>query len=90
MIAWKVMGQDAVGLVIGLLFFIVTVTLITVLFKRLTKNEKVLIKDNGWFKYPKEYKVIESDLTGEALGWTYFLYIVALFVIIGISCAIIF
>lgn len=90
MIAWKVMGEDAVGLVVGLLFFIVTVTLITVLFRRLTKNERVLIKDNGWFKYPKEYKVVETDLTGEALGWTYFLYIVALFAIIGISCAIIF
>jgi hypothetical protein len=90
MIAWKVMGEDAVGLVVGLLFFIVTVTLVTLFFKRITRTRKVLIKDNGWFKYPKEYKVIESDITGEALAWTYVVYIAVLLITIGISCAIIF
>lgn len=90
MIAWKVMGQDAVGLIVGLLFFLTTVTLVTLFFKRITRTRKVLIKDSGWFKYPKEYKVIESDITGEALAWTYVVYIAVLLITIGISCAIIF
>ena len=90
MIAWKVMGQDVIGIIVGLLFFFVSITVVTVGFNRIIRDKKILIENPGFFSYPKKYEVIKSDVEGEAKAWTYFLYIVVLLIIIGISCAIIF
>lgn len=64
LVAWKVMGKDVVGIVLGIIFFIVLVTLMLLFFKRVVLNRKTLIKKTPlgfWKGSTKEWVIIESN-----------------------------
>jgi len=66
MIAWKVMGQDVVRILLGLLFMII----ITFMFFRIYRNtflpKRVKIEDQGWFK-SKKYEIVKPNLNWDGI-----------------------
>ena len=88
LIAWKVVGQDVLGLFVGILVFLVGIVLIYWSYRKSCMPIKICVKDEGWFK-AKEYKIIEIDHDIN-LGFAVFCHAVAFFGLIGIVCAIIF
>ena len=91
MVAYKVIGRDLVKVVLGLLFIIITTWFIWFSFKRTCLPQKILIKDNGFMKYPKEYQIIEPKFgNGEGLGAIRMAHLVAFFLTIWITYSIMF
>jgi hypothetical protein len=88
LIAWKVVGQDVLGLGVGLLVFIIGVILLAWSFKKTCLPLKVCIKDEGWFK-AKEYKIIEVDSEMNA-GLAISLHGLSLFALICSYCSCLF
>jgi len=90
LIAWKVVGQDMLGLGVGLIVLFIGVTFITWSYRRTVLSRRILVKDEGWFK-AKTYEIVHSryDNTGE-YGFVQLVHGIALFALIGISIATIF
>ncbi len=59
MVAWKIIGKDAVRIFLGLLFFVLMTWIFVKIYKNTYSIRRVLVKNPGLFKYPKEYQVIE-------------------------------
>lgn len=73
LIAWKVVGQDVVRILLGLIFIFMFTWLLIYSFRRTCIERRVLVKreNPGFMKYPKlkEYKIIEPLFgDGEGLG----------------------
>lgn len=90
MVAWKVMGQDVVRIVLGLLFFAVAIFIEIRVYKSLFKEKKVLKTDPGFFKYPKEYEVVPAKVEDEEALWTTIVLCVFFLITIWITYAIMF
>ena len=67
MVAWKVMGKELVGIVLGLLFFFLFTFLLIWLYKRLIVARKVMVENPGFWKYPKKYEVVKTELDGDGV-----------------------
>ncbi|TSC67012.1 MAG: hypothetical protein CEO19_395 [Parcubacteria group bacterium Gr01-1014_73] len=78
LVAWKVLGKDFVGVIIGVPLLVVWTMLFTVFWRRLYCVRKVLERIDGKQKF---YKVIEPQITGEdrelVTGFLFFGYLVA-------------
>lgn len=81
MIAWKVIGKDIAKIVLGLMFFLTMFVVIWNIYKKVILTRKYVVNDPGLFKYPKEYKVVESNLDGEEKAWLS----IALLCVLGLS-----
>ena len=90
MVAWKVMGKDVIKIIIGLLFFIVFASILIYTFKRLTKEHRILIENPGFMKYPKKYQVIEATFDAEDTTIIAVIFIIAFFIGIWITYAVMF
>ena len=93
LIAWKVIGADAVRILLGLLFFIVLTVLIMKLYKRSVPDKKVLVKNvpqGMWKRNIKEYKIVESALDGEEKIWMTVILAIVFLVGIWITYSIMF
>lgn len=88
LIAWKVVGQDVLGLIVGTFVFLIGVPIIIWSYRKICIPQKICTKDNGWFK-SKEYEVVEvSDDVN--IGGAAMLHGFAFFLLVVITCAIIF
>ena len=67
MVAWKVMGKELVGIILGLLFFFLFTFLLIWLYKRLIVARKVMVENPGFWKYPKKYEVVKTELDGDGV-----------------------
>jgi len=83
LIAWKVVGQDVLGVVIGVPLWITIVLVLVWAYKRTCLPYRVVIEDPGLFKYPKKYEVVNSRFDD---GGTIFTFAI-LFVGATIGCA---
>lgn len=57
LVVWKVIGEQAVHLVFGLLEIVLFLPIFLWSYRRMCMDKRVVVKDGGWFK-EKEYKVI--------------------------------
>jgi hypothetical protein len=90
LIAWKVIGQDIVRIILGLFFFTVLTIIEIKIYRRVVMSRKELIKDPGFLKYPKEYQIVESNCDGEETIWMTVILLVVFLVGIWITCGIMF
>ncbi len=90
LIAWKVIGQDIVRIILGLFFFAVLTIIEIKIYRRVVMPRKELIKDPGFLKYPKEYQVVESNCDGEETIWMTVILLVVFLLGIWITCRIMF
>ncbi len=88
LIAWRFIGDDVMGMAVGLIVFFIGVIMIYWSYRKMCMPKRVLIKTEGWFK-AKEWKIIEVaddvNVAGAIFG-----HGVAFFGLIGIVCAIMF
>ena len=95
MIAWKVMGRDAVRIVLGIIFIIMFIWLLIYSFRKTCIERRVLVKqeNKGFLRYPKtkEWKIIEPLLQdGDGLGIVRIAHIVFFLIAIWITYGIMF
>jgi len=90
MVAWKVMGQDIVRILLGLLFFTTFVTTLILIYRRVVLPRKYMIENPGFLRYPKKYEVVETGLDSDGIGWVTLLFVVAFLLCIWITYAIMF
>lgn len=95
MVAWKVMGESIVRILLGLLFFIVILILIYKLNRRLVFPRKIVIERKGFLGLSgKTYEIKEPVFSDSAYnGWQVGFPIISLFILmcsVGITCAIMF
>jgi len=95
MIAWKVIGRDAVRIVLGLLFIAMFVWLLIYSFRKTCIERRVVTKrtNPGFLRFPKEkeWKIIEPLFTdGEGLGIIRIAHLLLFFVAIWITYGIMF
>lgn len=92
MVAWKVMGKDLVRILLGIVFIAIFTWLLIFSFKRTCIERRVMTKNPGFMKYPKEYKIIEPLFgDGEGLGIIriahLFLFFIGIWITFGIMFA---
>lgn len=90
MVAWKVIGKDIVGIVLGLLFFTVFTSVLIWIAKRTLTSKKVLTSNPGLFKYPKTYEVVKSELDNEGTIAVVISICISFLINIWITCGIMF
>lgn len=90
MVAWKVIGKDVVKIIIGLLFFITFTATLIYTFKRLTKEQRILIENPGFMKYPKKYQVIQSKYDAEDTTIIAVIFIIAFLIGIWVTYSVMF
>lgn len=98
MIAWKIMGEDAVGLtkdllgaVVGIPFFFLTSLILFWSYKRLCIPRKVLTKKGPGFFGEREYQIVTPENTGSWNPSEWAIAHALMFLVsTGISCAMIF
>lgn len=92
MIAWKVIGKDCIRIFLGLSFAIVLISFLIYSIKRTCLPRRVCVENPGLFKYPKKYEIVEPIFNKGRFynGWALFVYVVGIFVSIGVSCIIMF
>jgi hypothetical protein len=95
LIAWKVVGQDVVRILLGLIFIGMFTWLLIYSFRRTCIDRRVLIKNEnpGFMKYPKlrEYKIVEPLFgDGEGLGIIRIAHLIFFLIGIWITYAIMF
>lgn len=90
MVAWKVMGKDIVQILLGLLFFITFVTTLILVFRRIVLPRKFKVENPGFFKYPKKFEVVKTELDSEGVTIVTIVFIVAFLLSIWITYAIMF
>jgi hypothetical protein len=59
LVAWKIIGKDIARICLGLIFFILMTWIFVKIYKNTYSIRRVLVKNPGFLKYPKEYQVIE-------------------------------
>lgn len=91
LIAWKVVGEDVLGLSLGMIVFTVGMLFITWSYRRTVLTRKVCVQDDGWFK-AKKYELVESPYAGDTgeLAIVQLLHGIALVVLIAAVSAMIF
>ncbi len=90
MVAWKVMGKDIIQILLGLLFFITFVTTLILIFRRIVLPRKFLEVNPGLFKYPKQYKIVTTELDSEGVTIVTVVFVIAFLLSIWITYAIMF
>jgi len=95
LIAWKVVGQDVVRILLGLIFIGMFTWLLIYSFRRTCIDRRVLIKNEnpGFMTYPKlkEYKIVEPLFgDGEGLGIIRIVHLIFFLIGIWITYAIMF
>jgi len=90
MIAWKVVGQDVVRIILGILFFTVLTIIIVKVYRRVIISRSVLIENPGFMKYPKKYEVVKSELDSEGTVWMTIILLVVYLLGIWITYSIMF
>lgn len=90
MVAWKVMGKDIVKIILGLLFFATFITTLILIYRRIVLPHKFLESNPGFFKYPKTYKIVETELDTEGVTIVTIVFVVALLLSIWITYAVMF
>lgn len=61
MIAWKIIGKDAIRILLGLLFYFIITFLFIKIYNNTYRPKRVLVEDLGLFKYPKKYEVVKPE-----------------------------
>lgn len=72
LVAWKVMGSDVVKILLGILFFVVLVVMLSRFYKNTVTDRRMLEKRTPqglWKRDIKEYGIVESELDGEERLW---------------------
>ena len=91
MVAWKVIGKDLVRIVLGIIFIIGFTWFLIYSFKTTCLDRRVVLRNPGFMKYPKEYKIIQPYFgDGNGLGAIRFLHLVLFFFGIWITYGIMF
>jgi hypothetical protein len=89
MVGWKIIGKDIIRIILGIIFLIIFTWIIIFSFKRTCIERKILIKNPGFMRYPKEYKIIEPLFdNGEGLGFIRILHLMFILIDILITYAI--
>lgn len=90
MVAWKIMGKEAIRICFGVILLFILTGLCLKAYKIAYKPKKVLIKDPGFLKYPKEYKVIETDDDWDGYNFMKFFYPIIYFMLVALVFAMMF
>lgn len=90
MVAWKVMGQDVVRILLGLLFFTVLTIIILKVYRRVVIARKVLIENPGFLRYPKKYEVVKTELDSDGVTIVTLILVAAYLIGIWITYGIMF
>jgi hypothetical protein len=90
MIAWKVMGKEVVQIILGLLFFITFLTTLILIFRRIVLPRRIKIENPGFFKYPKKYELVKTELDSEGVTIVTIVFVIAFLLSIWITYAIMF
>ena len=90
MIAWKVVGKDIVQILLGLLFFTTFVTTLILIFRRIVLPRRIKIENPGFFKYPKKYEIVKTELDSEGVTIVTIVFVIAFLLSIWITYAIMF
>jgi len=75
MVAWKVMGEDVVRIIMGIVFALITTVFIFRSYHKNFTTRRIVTKTNGWkFWLPKEYEIVEpSTYDGyQFVKWVHF------------------
>jgi len=90
MVAWKVIGKDAVRIVLGLLFILIFTIFTFRSYRQNFTTRKISLKSNGLkFWLPKEYTLVEPE-TYDGYQFVKFLYLLMIMGSFGITYAIMF
>ena len=91
LIAWKVVGQDVMGLGVGLIVLVIGISFLSWSYRRTCMSKRVCIEDAGWFK-AKKYQVVESPYKniGDTLWGMSMLHLIGLFLLIAVVAAMVF
>ncbi len=90
MIAWKVIGKDAVRIVLGLLLIIVATIFVSYAYRKNFTTRKIMVKGNRLlFWQPREYEIVEPK-TYEGFEFVRWLYVAMLLGSFGVAYAIMF
>ena len=90
MIAWKVMGQDVIRILLGLLFFTILTIIILKVYRRVVIAHKVLTENLGFLRYPKKYEVVKTELDSDGVIIVTLILVVAYLIGIWITYSIMF
>jgi hypothetical protein len=90
MIAWKVMGKEVVQIILGLLFFFTFLTTLILIFRRIVLPRRIKIENPGFFKYPKKYELVKTELDSEGVTIVTVVFVLAFLLSIWITYAIMF
>jgi len=90
MVAWKVMGRDIVKIVLGLLFFFTFVITLILIYRRVVLPRKFMIENPGFWRYPKKYQIVETELDSEGVAWVTVVFVLAFLLSIWITYAVMF
>ena len=90
MIAWKVMGKEVVQIILGLLFFFTFLTTLILVFRRIVLPRRIKLENPGFFKYPKKYEVVKTELDSEGVTIVTVVFVIAFLLSIWITYAIMF
>jgi hypothetical protein len=90
MIAWKVMGKEVVQIILGLLFFFTFLITLILIFRRIVLPRRIKIENPGFFKYPKTYKIVTTELDSEGVTIVTVVFVIAFLLSIWITYAIMF
>jgi hypothetical protein len=90
MVAWKVIGKDIVKIILGLLFFFTFVTTLILIYRRIVLPRKFLEVNPGFFKYPKQYKIVTTELDSEGITIVTIVFIIAFLLSIWITYSVMF
>jgi hypothetical protein len=90
MIAWKVMGKEVVQIILGLLFFFTFLITLILIFRRIVLPRRIKIENPGFFKYPKKYELVKTELDSEGVTIVTVVFVFAFLLSIWITYAIMF
>ncbi len=61
LVAWKVVGKDFVRIALGLLWFVAITWMFLRTYKNTYEPKRMMVKNPGFLKYPKEYEIVKPD-----------------------------
>lgn len=88
LVAWKVVGKDLLGFLIGIPFLLLSICLFVWSYRRRILGVRILVEDQGWFK-PKKY-AMQPPLSDRDTQIEAFLHFVCLLILVGVSALIMF
>jgi len=90
LVIWKVAGRDFIQIAAGLLFAILSTTVIIISYFKTFKRKIVVKKSGFWLWGKREYEAVSSDHFWEYPSAVALMHVLTFLVCIGISCAIMF